>query len=96
MKTVGLTGHTLNQRSIAARSQPEPEPEPAKVELWEEPEDGIVLLGYMIQESEFIRKTLSNLPFSKGEYRGDLRQTLSATMRMEKRLKFLLGEGGNG
>ncbi len=79
-------------------SQNEPEEEPIqhnespRVTLYEEPADGVLVLGEMMRDAKLIEEKLSGLPFAAAGYRGELRVILSAANRMCQRCVKLLGE----
>ncbi len=63
------------------------------VTLYEEPVDGVLVLGEMMRDAQLIEEKLKALPFAGGAgYRGELRVILGAANRLCQRCAKLLGE----
>jgi len=71
---------------------PPPEPPAPKPQLYERPDDQILLHGEMIRDTATIEAKLQGLPFAGSEYRGNLRVIISAALRIRDACQALLGE----
>jgi hypothetical protein len=70
---------------------PPPPPEP-QLQLYDKPEDQILLHGEMIRDAATIGEILQGLPFAGHDYRGNLRVIISANLRIRDVCLALLGE----
>lgn len=70
---------------------PEISAEAQKVKLFEEPEEDILVLGYMARDAKTMSALLNGLPFAE-DYRGTLRIIRGCAERMRLRTAKLLGE----
>ncbi len=72
--------------------QEEPKPAQTSVSLYEEPQDGVLVLGEMMRDARLIEEKLKALPFAGVGYRGELRVILGAANRVCQCCVKLLGE----
>lgn len=70
---------------------PSPPQEP-QLQLYDKPEDQILLHGEMIRDAGTITEILQGLPFAGVDYRGNLRVIISANLRIRDVCLALLGE----
>ncbi len=78
-------------RFIPPPPDPPPPVEP-QLQLYELPQDQILLHGEMIRGAQTIDAILQGLPFDQKAYRGSLRVLISCCKQMEHRCLLLLGE----
>src|ERR1700730_13269134 len=69
-----------------------PDPPEPQLQLYDKPDDQILLHGEMIRDNATIEQILQGLPFAGQQYRGNLRVVISAAMRIRDVCLALLGE----
>lgn len=71
---------------------PPPLPKEPQLQIFDKPEDQILLHGEMIRDASTITEILQGLPFAGNDYRGNLRVIISANLRIRDVCLALLGE----